>query len=57
MTEEVSFAEQIENNTNKINVRCQFCNSLMLKAHEGKYCEQEVSFIPASAECMTKKYC
>ncbi|KAH8409551.1 hypothetical protein KR222_008399 [Zaprionus bogoriensis] len=41
MTEEAKFAEQIENDKNKSNVRCQFCNSLMLKAQEAKYCEQK----------------
>ncbi|KAH8263024.1 hypothetical protein KR044_003278 [Drosophila immigrans] len=42
MTEEANFADQIADDKNKTNVRCQFCNSLMLKAHEGKYCEQEI---------------
>ncbi|EDW04068.1 guanine nucleotide exchange factor MSS4 homolog [Drosophila grimshawi] len=42
MTEESNFAEQIVNNHNKTNVRCQYCNSLMLKATEGTYCEQEI---------------
>ncbi|KAL7741131.1 hypothetical protein ACLKA6_018159 [Drosophila palustris] len=42
MREEANFVEQIENNHNKTNVRCQFCNSFMLKALEGKYCEQEI---------------
>lgn len=46
MTEEANFADQIENDKNKTNVRCQFCNSLMIKAKEAKYCEQKVSFIP-----------
>lgn len=48
MTEEANFAEQIADNHNKTNVRCQFCNSFMLKANEGMYCEQEVSFGSAS---------
>ncbi|KAH8241079.1 hypothetical protein KR026_011696 [Drosophila bipectinata] len=42
MTEEVAFPEQIVDGKNKTNVRCQFCNSLMLKAQEGSYDEQEV---------------
>ncbi|XP_030383726.1 guanine nucleotide exchange factor MSS4 homolog [Scaptodrosophila lebanonensis] len=42
MTEESNFAAQIENDRNKLSVRCQFCNCLMLKANEGSYCEQEV---------------
>lgn len=49
MTEEANFADQIENDKNKTNVRCQFCNSLMIKAQEAKYCEQKVSFWPSSA--------
>ncbi|KAH8324224.1 hypothetical protein KR074_001788 [Drosophila pseudoananassae] len=42
MTEEAVFPEQIVDGKNKTNVRCQFCNSLMLKAQEGSYNEQEV---------------
>ncbi|XP_017098022.2 guanine nucleotide exchange factor MSS4 homolog [Drosophila bipectinata] len=42
MTEEAAFPEQIVDGKNKTNVRCQFCNSLMLKAQEGSYDEQEV---------------
>ncbi|EDW11477.2 guanine nucleotide exchange factor MSS4 homolog [Drosophila mojavensis] len=43
MTDEANFADQIENEKNRTNVRCQFCNSLMLKAREASYCEQEVN--------------
>lgn len=43
MTEEAVFPDQIVDGKNKTNVRCQFCNSLMLKAQEGSYNEQEVS--------------
>ncbi|XP_017068591.2 guanine nucleotide exchange factor MSS4 homolog [Drosophila eugracilis] len=42
MTEEGAFSEQIVDGKNKSNVRCQFCNSLMLKAQEGTYSEEEV---------------
>ncbi|XP_030556880.1 guanine nucleotide exchange factor MSS4 homolog [Drosophila novamexicana] len=42
MTDEANFAEQIVNDKNKTNVRCQFCNSLMLKAKEGTYAEQQI---------------
>ncbi|EDV31257.1 uncharacterized protein Dana_GF14634 [Drosophila ananassae] len=42
MTEEAVFPDQIVDGKNKTNVRCQFCNSLMLKAQEGSYNEQEV---------------
>jgi len=43
MTEEADFAGQIVDGKNKTNVRCQFCNSLMLKAQEGTFNEKEVS--------------
>lgn len=46
MTEEANFADQIEDDKNKTNVRCQFCNSLIIKAKEATYCEQKVSFVP-----------
>ncbi|XP_037710320.1 guanine nucleotide exchange factor MSS4 homolog [Drosophila subpulchrella] len=42
MTEEADFAGQIVDGKNKTNVRCQFCNSLMLKAQEGTFSEEEV---------------
>ncbi|XP_016930180.3 guanine nucleotide exchange factor MSS4 homolog [Drosophila suzukii] len=42
MTEEADFAGQIVDGKNKTNVRCQFCNSLMLKAQEGTFNEKEV---------------
>ncbi|KAH8269737.1 hypothetical protein KR018_008657 [Drosophila ironensis] len=42
MTEEAAFPEQIVDGKNKTDVRCQFCNSLMLKAKDGSYNEQEV---------------
>ncbi|EDX04213.1 guanine nucleotide exchange factor MSS4 homolog [Drosophila simulans] len=42
MTEEADFSEQITDGKNKSNVRCQFCNSLMLKAQEGTYNQEEV---------------
>lgn len=42
MTDKANFADQIENDKNKNNVRCQFCNSLMLKGKEASYSEQEV---------------
>ncbi|ALC38906.1 CG7787 [Drosophila busckii] len=42
MTEVANIEQQIVNNKNKTNVRCQFCNSLMLKAQEGSYCQQEI---------------
>lgn len=43
MTEEADFSEQITDGKNKSNVRCQFCNCLMLKAQEGTYNQEEVS--------------
>jgi len=43
MAEEADFSEQITDGKNKSNVRCQFCNSLMLKAQEGTYNQEEVS--------------
>eukprot|EP00099_Drosophila_melanogaster_P018190 NP_609209.2 stratum [Drosophila melanogaster] len=42
MTEEADFSEQITDGKNKSNVRCQFCNCLMLKAQEGTYNQEEV---------------
>ncbi|EDV59337.1 guanine nucleotide exchange factor MSS4 homolog [Drosophila erecta] len=42
MTEEADFSEQITDGKNKSNVRCQFCNSLMLKAQEGAYNQEKV---------------
>ncbi|BFF95896.1 guanine nucleotide exchange factor MSS4 homolog [Drosophila madeirensis] len=42
MTEEANIPEQIADGKNKTNVRCQYCNSLMLKASEGSYSEQEI---------------
>lgn len=43
MTDESSFPSEInENNQNKNTVRCQFCNSIILKAKSANYVEQEV---------------
>ncbi|XP_017016123.1 guanine nucleotide exchange factor MSS4 homolog [Drosophila takahashii] len=42
MTEEADFSDQIVDGKNKSNVRCQFCNSLMLKAQEGTFSAEEV---------------
>ncbi|KAI8043177.1 guanine nucleotide exchange factor MSS4 homolog [Drosophila gunungcola] len=42
MTEVIDFSEQISDGKNILNVRCQFCNSLMLKAQEGTYSQEEV---------------
>ncbi|XP_016989353.1 guanine nucleotide exchange factor MSS4 homolog [Drosophila rhopaloa] len=42
MTEVSDFSDQIAGGKNKSNVHCQFCNSLMLKAQEGTYSEEEV---------------
>ncbi|EDW78035.1 uncharacterized protein Dwil_GK24796 [Drosophila willistoni] len=39
--ETTNFADQIANGKNRTNVRCQFCNSFMLKAQEGSYREKE----------------
>uniref|UniRef100_A0A0K8TLE5 Putative guanine nucleotide exchange factor n=1 Tax=Tabanus bromius TaxID=304241 RepID=A0A0K8TLE5_TABBR len=41
MTDEQNFTEQIENEKNKNTVRCQFCNSLMLKPKSAKFVEDE----------------
>ncbi|KAH8281473.1 hypothetical protein KR054_000833 [Drosophila jambulina] len=42
MTEEADFTAHIDEGKNKTNVRCQYCNSLMLKAQEGIYSKEEV---------------
>ncbi|KAH8352140.1 hypothetical protein KR084_002243 [Drosophila pseudotakahashii] len=42
MTEAADFGELIVDGKNKSNVRCQFCNSLMLKAQEGTFSEEKV---------------
>ncbi|XP_017047956.1 guanine nucleotide exchange factor MSS4 homolog [Drosophila ficusphila] len=42
MTDEADFSDQIADGKNKTNVRCQFCNSLMLKAQEGTHSQEEV---------------
>lgn len=43
MTDETNFPNEInENSQNKNSVRCQFCNSIILKAKSANYVEQEV---------------
>lgn len=42
MTEETDFSEEIEDNKNKNTIRCQFCNTIILKAKSAKYIENEV---------------
>lgn len=45
MTDETNFCKEIDNNRNKNSVRCQFCNSIILKPNSANYSENEVSFI------------
>ncbi|KAH8237928.1 hypothetical protein KR032_008066 [Drosophila birchii] len=54
MTEEADFSTHIAEGKNKSNVRCQFCNSLMLKAQEGVYSKEEVS---AGCSLFSKSHC
>ncbi|KAH8334047.1 hypothetical protein KR059_006057 [Drosophila kikkawai] len=42
MTEEADFSALITEGKNNTNVRCQYCNSLMLKAQEGVYSKEQV---------------
>lgn len=42
MTDEAQIPAEMLDNKNKSNVRCQFCNSLMLKPQQGNYLEIEV---------------
>lgn len=43
MTDESNFYKEIDNNKNKNSVRCQFCDSVILKAKSANYSENEVS--------------
>lgn len=43
MTDEINFAKEIDNNQNKNTIRCQFCDSIILKAKSANYSENEVS--------------
>lgn len=45
MTEETDFPSEIDNNKNKNTIRCQFCDSIILKAKSANYSENEVSSI------------
>lgn len=45
MTEETDFPNEIDNNKNKNTIRCQFCDSIILKAKSANYSENEVSSI------------
>lgn len=46
MTDEGNFVKEIDNNKNKNSVRCQFCDSLLLKAQSANgYSENAVSLI------------
>lgn len=43
MSEDSTFANEISNNKNKQNVRCCYCNSLILKEQQGLYEKSQVS--------------
>lgn len=44
MTEETDFPKEIDdNNKNKNTIRCQFCDSIILKAKSANYSENEVN--------------
>lgn len=43
MTEETDFPKEIDDNKNKNTIRCQFCDSIILKARSASYSENEVS--------------
>lgn len=42
MTEETDFPNEIDDNKNKNTIRCQFCDSIILKARSADYSENEV---------------
>lgn len=44
MSEESTITSEISNNKNKQNVRCCYCNSLILKEQQGLYEKSQVSF-------------
>lgn len=50
MTDEINFAKEIDNNTNKNSVRCQYCNSIILKPKSASYSENEVSSIKKNSK-------
>lgn len=45
MTDETNFCKEIDNNKNKNSVRCQFCNSIILKPNSANYSENEVNVV------------
>lgn len=47
MTDETNFCNEIDNNKNKNSVRCQFCNSIILKPNSANYSENEVNVVCA----------
>lgn len=44
MTEETDFPKEIDDNKNKNTIRCQFCDSIILKAKSASYSETEVNW-------------
>lgn len=45
MSNDCMIANEISNNKNKQNVRCRFCNSLMLKDQQGVYEKSQVRMV------------
>lgn len=43
MSEDSCLATEIENDKNKQNVRCRYCNSLILKDQQGLYEKSQVN--------------